>query len=219
MSYSSPDFTKESNSYIMSQYEQNAIAAAEAATARLAGATGGREWIPDKPQPESPLHNLSRMHQAMIRAMEAEATAAIAATLKDGESSSATSFATDFSDYAKILGECMERALAEHVSMREQHHSIEEVFRTTLKTQNSVLANRRTIGAWDMVEQEDMRQEIAELQEQLKNIEERLGIFLEKPGFSLPALQADLEQKIFLKQTEEQRNHYTKIALGLGSCL
>jgi len=173
VSYSSPDFTKESNSYIMSQYEQNAIAAAEAATARLAGATGGGEWIPDKPQPESPLHNLSRMHQAMIRAMEAEATAAIAATLKDGESSSAISFATDFSDYAKVLGEIMDRALGEYVELRERHIQIEKT----------------------------------------------LGILLEKPGVSLPALQADLDQKIILKQTEEERKHYAKVALGLGACL
>ena len=70
MSYSSPDFTKESNSYIMSQYDQNAIAAAEAVVARLASVTGGGEWIPDNPQPESPLHNLSRMHQDMLRTME-----------------------------------------------------------------------------------------------------------------------------------------------------
>jgi hypothetical protein len=173
MSYSSPDFTKESNSYIMSQYEQNAIAAAEAATARLAGATGGGKWIPDKPQPESPLHNLSRMHQAMLSAIDSESKAAIIGVSEENASSPAISFATDFSDYAKVLGEIMDRALVEYTELRERHIQIEKT----------------------------------------------LGIMLEKPGVSLPALQADLDQKIILKQTEEERKHYAKVALGLGACL
>ena len=219
MSYSSPDFTKESKSYIMSQYDQNAIAAAEAVVARLASVTGGGECIPDNPQPESPLHNLSRMHQDMLRTMEAQATAAIATTLKDAESSAVTSFATDFSEYAKTLGECMERVLADHVAMREQHRAIEENFRKIIETQNSVLANRRTIGAWDMAHQEDMSQEIDELQDKLKDIEEKLGVWFEKPGASLPELEAELDQKIISKKEKETRQLCAKMAVQSNSCL
>lgn len=157
----------------MAEYDQNAIAAAENAAVRLVSVTSGAEWIPEKPQPECPLHNLSRMHQALLRAMESEAIASIAAAAEENVSSSVAGFATDFSQYSETLGHCMDRALVEYMEMRERHLQIEKT----------------------------------------------LGILLEKPGVSLPALQAGLDQKIILKQTEEERKHYAKVALGLGACL
>ena len=47
-----------------------------------------------------------------------------------------------------------------------------------------------------MAHQEDMTQEIDELQDKLKDIEEKLGVWFEKPGASLPELEAELDQKI-----------------------
>ncbi len=217
MSYSSPYFSKESNSYIMSQFNHNAISAAEAAVLRPADATGGGELIPENPQQESPI--TFRMHQTMLRAMQSYATAAITALQKDGDSSIVTSFAINFSEYAKTLGEYMERALADHVTMREQHRAIEENFRKIIETQNSVLANRRTIGAWDMAHQEDMTQEIDELQDKLKDIEEKLGVWFEKPGASLPELEAELDQKIISKKAKETRQLCAKMAVQSNSCL